>query len=190
MRIQYASDIHLELWKKTTYDEIILPTADILILVGDLAPLNHPNLQLFLEYISEKWIQIFWIPGNLEIWYKYNKDIQSALYKMNLLTSPYRNIKVLYKNTYLLKSLENNETLLLVGLSLWHKPRNDIMLHYNKNIYIKTIPSPTEEKIFMKEHMDQLKFLETVIKNTKYPLLIASYYAPFTWLYEEDWIQV
>ena len=188
MRIQYASDLHLELWKKTTFDETIISTAPILILVGDIAPLHCPNLQPFLEYVSERWLQIFWIPGNLEIWY--NKEpIDSALYKMNMICSPYRNIKVLYKKSIVLEDKENNETLLLIGLSLWHKPRNDVMLHYNNKIYIKTIPTPVEQEIFMKEHMNQVKYLEDVIRKAESPLLICSYYSPFTWLYEEDWIQ-
>ena len=188
MRIQYASDLHLELWRKTTFEETLLPVAPILILLGDIAILNEPNLPAFLEYCSEKWKQIFWIPGNSEIWLSSETE-EISLYKMNTLISPYRNIKVLYKNTYMLEDSEAEETILLVGLSLWHKPRNDVMLHYNNNIYIKPIPVPCPKEMFKTAHESQVKFLERIINNATTPLLICSYYAPFTWLYEEDWIQ-
>jgi len=188
MRIQYASDLHLELWRKTTFEETLLPVAPILILLGDIAQLNDPNLQPFLEYTSEKWSQVFWIPGNSEIWLSSESE-ELSLQKINRLTAPYRNIKVLYKNTYMLYDAETQENLLLVGLSLWHKPRNDVMLHYNNNIYIKPIPVPAPKEIFQAAHKSQVDFLTRIISSASTPLLICSYYAPFTWLYEEDWIQ-
>jgi len=188
MRIQYASDIHLELWKKTTFDETITPVAPILILVGDVAKLNEPNLQPFLEYCSERWKEVYWIPGNEEIW-KTTYSEEASLRKMNELIRPYRNIQILYKNTHMLNDSETDEQLLLVGVSLWHKPRDEVMLHYHNNIYIKPIPIPCDKETFSLAHDSQVKFLEDIIKNASHPLLICSYYPPFTWLYEEDWIQ-
>ena len=42
MRIQFASDLHLELRPKMTFREIIEPTvAPVLALLGDIAPLEH-----------------------------------------------------------------------------------------------------------------------------------------------------
>jgi predicted phosphodiesterase len=186
MRIQYASDLHLELWLKTTFDETLEPKADYLVLCGDIAKLDNPNLRAFLEYISERWKKIFWIPGNEEIW-KTSNVANYSIYKMEELVSSYKNIYVLYKKTYLLE--DNSEKLLLVGLSLWHKSRNDVKLQYHNNYYIRTIDTPVNEHIFNKEHKEQLTFLENILKEPKYPLLIASYYSPFTWYNEEDWIQ-
>ena len=188
MRIQYASDLHLELWQKTTFDETLQVVAPYLVLCGDVAPLNCVNLRAFLEYCSERWKLIFWIPGNSEIW-KTSKSEEVSLQKMRELCSSYRNIKILYKNSYLLKDNESNEKLLVVGISLWHKLRDDIMLHHSKNFYIKPIPPPIESKIFAQAHKEQVEYLEYVIKNSEIPLLICSYYAPFTWMYEEDWLQ-
>jgi len=62
MRIQYASDLHLELWPKTTFDETLEPTAPYLVFCGDIAQLNCPNLRAFLEYVSERWKYVFYIP--------------------------------------------------------------------------------------------------------------------------------
>ena len=189
MRIQYCSDLHLELWQKTTFDETLEPTAPYLVLCGDIAILNCVNLRAFLEYVSERWKMIFWIPGNSEMW-DTSKSEEVSLQKMREICSPYRNIKILYKSSYLLKDNESNEKLLVVGLSLWHKLRDEkTMLHHSKNFYIKPIPPPIESKIFAQAHKEQVEYLEYVIKNSEIPLLICSYYAPFTWCYEEDWIQ-
>ena len=180
MRIQYASDLHLELWKKKTFEETLIPSAPILALVGDIGALDTPNLPSFLEYCSQKWTHIFWIGGN-ELW-DYSNTIEISVHKMKELCSPYRNIHVLYRDTYLL------DDVVILGLSLWHKPREP-MIRYNSTIYIKQIPLPVEDAIFRKEHYDDLTFLKKVLKKSKFPILVLSYYPPFTWLYEEDWIQ-
>ena len=177
IRIQYASDLHLELWKKKTFDETLQPEAPILALLGDISSLSAANLPSFLEYCSERWKHIFWIPGN-EVW----PSVASSVKKMKELCMPFINIHVLYKNTFLL------EDTLFVGLSLWHKPR-DGMIQYNSKLFIKQIPLPIDEKIFKKEHNENVAFLRNTIKNAENPIVVLSYYAPFTWLYEEDWIQ-
>ena len=186
MRIQYVSDLHLDLYLKEAFDEIIVPVAPYLVICGDLARLDCPNLIKFLEYISEGWKMIFYIPGNSEIW-EYSKIEEVGLNKIREICSSYRNIKILYKNTYLLK--DSDEEVLIVGLPLWHKPRNDSMLHYHNNIYIKPIPTPVDEKIFRKAHNENVEMLKYTLKNAQQPLLICSYYAPFTWALEEDWLQ-
>lgn len=186
MRIQYVSDLHLDMWKKTTFDETLEPKADYLVLCGDIAKLDDINLRSFLEYVSERWKKIFWIPGNEEVW-KTSNVANYSIYKMEQLVSSYKNIYVLYKKTYLLE--DNSESLLIVGISLWHKSRNDVKLKYHNNYYVRAIDTPVDEHIFNREHKEQIAFLENILKEPKYPLLIASYYSPFTWYNEEDWIQ-
>lgn len=186
MRIQYVSDLHLDMWKKTTFDETLEQKADYLVLCGDIAKLDDINLRAFLEYISERWKKIFWIPGNEEVW-KTSNVANYSIYKMEQLVSSYKNIYVLYKKTYLLE--DNSESLLIVGISLWHKSRNDVKLKYHNNYYVRAIDTPVDEHIFNREHKEQIAFLENILKEPKYPLLIASYYSPFTWYNEEDWIQ-
>ena len=117
----------------------------------------------------------------------YSSMEHAGLNALHSICSSYKNIKILYKNTYLLK--DNDEEVLLVGLPLWHIPRNDSMLHYHSNIYIKPIKVPVDEDIFKKAYEENIKFLQTIIKKADQPLLICSYYAPFTWALEEDWLQ-
>src|SRR5690606_29604563 len=67
--IQYCSDLHLEFPDNHFYmeDHPIQPKADILIMAGDILPLSRlSKFDRFLDDISEKFQQVFWIPGNHE----------------------------------------------------------------------------------------------------------------------------
>ena len=74
LKIQYASDLHLEMY--TNRDEIsdnpIIPVGDVLVLAGDITKMNdsHYSDQIF-DYFSEKWKLVIMIPGNHEY---YNAD--------------------------------------------------------------------------------------------------------------------
>lgn len=151
MRIQYASDLHLELWPKTTFEETLRPEADYLVLCGDVSTPDHPNYRKFLEFVSENWELVFYIPGLCEMKQSYELFLNRC--------STFKNIHVLYKNSFLLR--EEDETLLIVGVPLMTRKHNELF----------------------DEHR---QYLERVIKTSQYPILVCSYYAPFTWMYDED----
>ena len=151
MRIQYASDLHIELWPKATFEETLRPEADYLVLCGDISIPDHPNYAKFLEYVSENWKYVFYIPGLCEMKQSYDLFLKRC--------STYKNIIVLYKKSFLLK--EDNETLLVVGVPLMTRKYNEM---FDENRY----------------------YLEHIIKTSEYPILVCSYYAPFTWMYDED----
>ena len=72
MKIQYASDLHLEFEEnRDLFDEGILkPSADILILAGDISRFQHEtilNVRQF-EYLRDNWKQVYVIPGNHEFY--------------------------------------------------------------------------------------------------------------------------
>lgn len=151
MRIQYASDLHIELWPKSTYDETLQVTAPILVLCGDICIPSHPNYYKFLEYISEHWETILYVPGLSEM-----KESYSSFIKI---CSTFKNIFVLNMNHYLLK--DDNDSILVIGLPLMARKHNE-MFDENRS------------------------YLEKMIKTSPYPLLVLTYYPPFTWLYDED----
>jgi len=153
MRIQYASDLHIELWPKETFEETLRPEADYLVLCGDISIPNHPNYISFLEYVSERWKHIFYIPGLCEMKESYNTFLS--------ICSTFKNIHVLHMSHYLLYDHESKEELLIVGLPLMTRKHNEMF---------------DENRLF----------LEKVVKTSPYPLLVCSYYAPFTWMYDED----
>ena len=49
MRLQYASDLHLEKWERMTFAETLKPVAPVLVLLGDICPLGHSHLFSFFE---------------------------------------------------------------------------------------------------------------------------------------------
>ena len=100
MRIQFASDLHLELRPKMTFRELLDPgVAPVLALLGDIAPLDSPQLRPFMEWCSERWDTVLWIPGVLELIGQNPStasvpDLQTALAKMRALVEPFWNITV------------------------------------------------------------------------------------------------
>lgn len=94
MKIQYCSDLHLEFGQNSSYlEEFPLSVSgEILVLAGDIVPLHNEYLSnSFFQFASERYEQVFWVPGNHEFYYK---DI--ATYENSIDISIRRNIHLLH----------------------------------------------------------------------------------------------
>ncbi len=78
MKIQIASDIHLEFYKNKPRDRHFFQTlvdpstaADVLVLAGDIGyPEDHITRE-FIKWACESWPKVYWVLGNHEYYSKF-----------------------------------------------------------------------------------------------------------------------
>lgn len=79
MKIQYASDLHLEFYENAKYlrDNPIKPVGDILVLAGDIELLNRDHFfnNSFWNYISDNFKEVIVVAGNHEFYNGYDLEI-------------------------------------------------------------------------------------------------------------------
>lgn len=68
LRIQYASDLHLELVDKTPFQAFLKPIAPVLALAGDVGRPDRRSYRDFLHYCSRNWDAVFVVAGNHEFY--------------------------------------------------------------------------------------------------------------------------
>lgn len=72
MKIQYASDLHLEFGENSKWlqSNPLLPSADILVLAGDIGYLDDANYSThpFWDKVSAEFKQVIVVPGNHELY--------------------------------------------------------------------------------------------------------------------------
>ena len=71
MKIQYCSDLHLEMKQNSAFLNKfpLVPEADYLVLAGDITYLRKDfYTHDFFDYAAANWKQVFWVPGNHEFY--------------------------------------------------------------------------------------------------------------------------
>ena len=68
LRVQYASDLHLEILGAVPFPSILKPIAPVLALAGDIGNPCEPVYKTFLQYCSRNWDQVVFIAGNHEFY--------------------------------------------------------------------------------------------------------------------------
>lgn len=164
MKIQYASDLHLEFQENQNFlkQNPIKPMGDILILAGDIVPFGLMDKHNdFFKYVSDHFKTTYWIPGNHEYYYydlatkcgTFNESIKSNVFLVNNMAFIHEDVKLVFSTLWSKISSENE----------WNIERSVSDFHaikYNKNRF--------SAPVFNQLHADSLAFIESKIHRKEF----------------------
>ena len=178
MKIQYASDLHLEFGENSKWlkENPLIPSADILVLAGDIGYLGDDNYKThpFWDWASENYKQVIVIPGNHEL-YKFF-DINELHEGWTLEIRP--NVKVYYNCVIPLdKDTE------LIASTLWAKipPAEEYLTERCVSDFkrIRNGDYRLSAQRFNEEHERCRKFIEKSVEESHARnLIVATHHVP------------
>lgn len=191
MKVQYASDLHLEFEDNLAYinNNPLMPEGDILILAGDIAYLTHVKAQEqiklsllddFFDYISDHFEQTFLIPGNHE--YYHQEDIQPTLENFELHIRP----NVSYLNN--VSRIHNGVK--FIFSTLWSQVGPNFPVHSFSDFYQCRYGSHRLSiQGYNRAHQICRDFMtKEIAKNKKrQPLVVVTHHLPSTKLIAEEY---
>lgn len=161
MKIQFASDLHLEFPQNKEFlrKNPIKPEGDILLLAGDIvlfaALKDHMD---FFNYLSDNFQTTYWTPGNHEYYYSnilersgtFNEKILNNVFLVNNSTITLENVKLIF-STLWSKINPSNAWYIRKGM-------NDFkVIKYNDDIF-----TPDQ---FNQLHEESLQFIKKELHN-------------------------
>lgn len=184
MKIQYASDLHIEFPENKHFlkKKPLLPKGDILILAGDIVPFSTISKHNdFFNYLSDSFETTYWIPGNHEY---YRFDISK---KPDPLNEQIRSNVILVNNVAL-----EQKGVQFVFSTLWsninpaiqwqiERAMNDFHLIRYKGYRFSSTR-------FTQLHLQSLKFIQKeLIKKKEGETVVATHHVPTFLNYPEQY---
>ena len=134
MKVQYASDLHLEFYKDTPFETMIQPAAPILILAGDIGYPGDLITNNFIAWCSANWQWVIWVYGNHEYFNLIGKkgwsSVPSRVATMAEREEAGQKLVASFPNVYL---LQNKRAVLgphldyeFYGCTLWSKISEEV----------------------------------------------------------------
>lgn len=186
MKIQYASDLHLEFSNNSQFlhQHPLIPVGEILILAGDIAYLNNGDYihnHPFWDWASDNYEQVYVIIGNHEL-YKYT-DL--AKIPNGLIHSIRNNVNVYYNDVIHLNDID------IILSTLWAKiPSEEAYItergvnDFHRILYNGVCL--TWDK-FNEEHEKCLTFIKQSIENSiAKEIIVATHHVPSFQLSSSD----
>ena len=134
IKVQLASDLHLEINKDTPFEEILEPCAPILILAGDVGNPTDLRYSEFLEWCGSKYEKIVLIAGNHEYYSSKSATPLSITKRKDFI----RDICEFLGDRFCFldnTSIQLNEDVIIIGTTLWShiKPQERFVAEYCLN---------------------------------------------------------
>lgn len=163
LKLQYASDLHLEFPANKDYLKLhpLQPNADVLVLAGDIVPFAVMDKHMgFFSYLADHFKTTYWLPGNHEY---YHFDIAE---KSGVLHENIRSNVFLVNNTSVV-----HENIKLIFSTLWSKisPGNQWQIERSLNDFhvIKHQRHRFSAEQYNQLHAQSLAFIQQELKMTK-----------------------
>jgi predicted phosphodiesterase len=176
VKFQIASDLHIEFRNEryAVVTDYITPSADVLILAGDIGNLyQYDQLRQFLEDVCNLFQYVLYVPGNHE-YYRVNNIPEVPLHQLtDLLIELETNIS----NLFLLnRGSVCIEDVCIAGCTLWSDPKVTSIPHY-----IVRIRGFNKPAIYRAAHHKDLRFIDRTVaycKEKKQKLLMVTHHCP------------
>ncbi len=178
MRIQYASDLHLEFGDNTKWlkENPLVPSADVLVLAGDIGYLDDANYRThpFWDWASKNFRQVIVIPGNHEL-YKFF-DINELKEGWTLEIRP--NVKAYYNSV-----IHLDEETDLIASTLWaYVPPSEEYLAERCVSDFKRIRNGEfrlSSQRFNEEHLKCRAFIQNAVAESRASrIIVATHHVP------------
>jgi predicted phosphohydrolase len=173
-QFQLFSDIHLELRNSISFDKSpgsfipkIRPLCPTLFLAGDIGNATNPSHLQFLDYCSQNWAQVYYVPGNHEFYVpESNFENINRTYK-HTIGERYTNVHYLDN-----EAVPLTDDINLYGCTFWTRPSvSDKYSYFTDHMYVDI----SEVARISMEHEQALK---TYLKNTTKKTIVMTHFPP------------
>ena len=166
MRVQFVSDLHLNVWGDIPFEQLLEPVAKTLVLAGDIGHPDSIRIRSFFKWCSLRWDTIFWIPGHHEmtdVWHLKNRSYDECIAHMRLIIADFPNIQLLHRDTFV-----TDDGFLFLGCPLWAR-LSSMSEDLSKDPIARDITKHYEQDI---------RWLRDQIKKASLPVVVATHYPP------------
>jgi predicted phosphohydrolase len=183
LKIQYASDLHLEFPanKEFLKQHPLQPMAEVLVLAGDIVPFAVMNKHKdFFSYVADNFETTYWLPGNHEF---YHFDIAE---KIDVLHEAVRSNVFLVNNTSVV-----HEQVKLVFSTLWshislgHQWQIERSLNDFNLIKHKGYRFSAEQ--YNQLHSESLAFIQNELNKKEEKMAVFTHHCPTFLNYPEQY---
>jgi predicted phosphohydrolase len=177
VKIQYASDLHLEFRDNSRFlqNNPLIPSGDILLLAGDISYLNDDGYatHLFWDWVSENFRQTLIVPGNHEF---YNKEDVGTI-QNGCIVEIRPNVKYYYNTVVTIDNID------FILCTLWANipVENAFITQQNVSDFfcINYNGRLLTAYNFNQMHQDAVEFLKNTLQNDRHhKRIVVSHHVP------------